>query len=217
MKRKQLPGPVRLRPLPPATLTDNLFGMIFQPAPELAAWTMKTFIAEDATLRNEHHAHLLDASIGFMWASAGYTKGMRRILGQTEDLRMSRGNPWAKARADQQLAAWYGNIPDFLITLDGHHCQTCSEVEFCALVEHELYHIAHLRDEYGTPIFMQSGQPKLGIRGHDVEEFVGVVERYGVGAPDSDVARMVKAATQKPLVSPVGIAHACGTCLIRAA
>ncbi len=220
MKRKKLPGPVRLRPLPPAALTELLFGLAFEPAPDALTWAKNTFITVDAQLHNPHHLHLLDAKIGFMWASAGYSKGMRRILGQTEDLRLAgRGNAWVKGRADQQMCTWFpAGVPDFLITLDGHYCQHCSELEFCALVEHELYHIAHLRDEFGAPMFSRdTGEPKLGIRGHDVEEFIGVVERYGPGDADSDVARMVKAASKKPLVSPVSIAKACGTCLIRAA
>lgn len=215
MARKP-PPPKLLRPYPPQALVDNLFQTRFAPAPELLSWATTTFLDEAAPLHNPEHQHLQIARIGFLWASAGYHKGGRQILGQTEDLRLaSRGNGWQRARAEQQLAEWFGPIPDFLITLDGHYCAECSDAELCALVEHELYHIGHLKDEFGVPQFYRdSGLPKLGIRGHDVEEFVGVTRRYG---PSEDVARLIMAAAKGPEVAPVNIARACGTCQLRAA
>lgn len=110
---------------------------------------------------------------------------------------------------------WYGmNYPDYLITLDASYCAQCSDVDFCALVEHELYHIGHKEDEFNSPKFhKQSGLPVLYIRGHDVEEFVGVVKRYGVGRPEGALAMLVDASKSDPLVGKVDIAHACGTCL----
>lgn len=206
------------RPQPPQDLAERLFGIGFVPAPDLKAWALATFIEEGAPLRNDDHLHLQEANIGFLWASAGYHKRGCRILGQTEDLRQSRGNPWQTARAEQQLADWFGDVPDFLITLDGFFCRSCSDVELCALVEHELYHIAQETDEYGAPKFHRdTGRPKLGLRGHDVEEFIGVVRRYGIGEPDSALARLVIAAARGPDVAAVDIARACGTCLQRAA
>ncbi len=209
MKRKQLPGPVRLRPLPPASLTEPLFGMGFLPAPEVLSFVTDTFLPETGELYNPDHQHLTGASIGFLWASAGYNKSGRHVLGQTEDLRLAmRGNGWQRGRAEQQLAGWFPSIPDFLITLDGEYCQHCTEAEFCALVEHELYQ---------PRFYKESGLPVLAIRGHDVEEFVGVVRRYGVGRADGPLAQLIIAAAKKPELVPVSIARACGTCLIRAA
>jgi hypothetical protein len=52
------------------------------------------------------------------------------------------------------------------------------------------------------------------IKGHDVEEFVGVVRRYGPGA---DVQRLIDAAKAPPEVAKLNIARACGTCLLKAA
>jgi hypothetical protein len=66
-------------------------------------------------------------------------------------------------------------------------------------------------------MFGKDGKPKIAIQGHDVEEFVGVVRRYGVGDPDSSVARMVKAANAKPEVTESMLVGACGTCLARVA
>lgn len=108
------------------------------------------------------------------------------------------------------MIEWFGRVPAFLITLAADYCTTCSDAEFCALVEHELYHIGHAPDAYGAPAFDKEGRPKLRIVGHDVEEFVGVVARYG---PSVDVQRLVKAAGATPAVPRLGVARACGCCL----
>ncbi len=106
-------------------------------------------------------------------------------------------------------------MPGFLITLDAAYCSQCSDTDFCSLVEHEMYHVAQELDQYGAPKFDRaSGKPKLTIRGHDVEEFVGVVARYGAtGAVDV----MVKAAKKGPSVAAGSVSSACGTCLRAAA
>ncbi|WP_371412322.1 putative metallopeptidase [Ensifer sp. NM-2] len=60
-----------------------------------------------------------------------------------------------------------------------------------------------------------TGRPVFVIRGHDVEEFVGIVRRYGADA--AGVRAMVDAANQKPEIARMQIAHACGTCQLRVA
>lgn len=115
------------------------------------------------------------------------------------------------------MREWFGRVPAYLITLDASYCRQCSDTDFCALVEHELYHIAQKRDAFGAPAFTKEGLPKLGIQGHDVEEFVGVVKRYGAGDPDGAIARLARAAANQPEVSRANIAGACGTCLLKVA
>lgn len=78
---------------------------------------------------------------------------------------MFRAGGWQKARQEQQMREWFGDEPTYLITL---------AADYCALVEHELYHITQATDEYRAPKFTQDGLPKLYLSGHDVEEFVGV-------------------------------------------
>ncbi|MGZ8132448.1 putative metallopeptidase [Bordetella bronchiseptica] len=70
--------------------------------------------------------------------------------------------------------------------------------------------LPHLSDKHGSPAFGQDGLLKLGLRGHDVEEFIGVVARYG---QSPEVARMIEAAKGSSQVGAASIAHACGTCL----
>lgn len=196
------------RPQPPATQWSEIV-----PSPELRDWTMDTFIREGGRLRNEDHIHLLDADIGFLWARTGFVKASRLVLGQAEQVAFRAGG-WQKARAEQQMVEWFGDIPDFLITLASDYCAECSDAEFCALVEHELYHIAQELDAFGAPAFIRDGMPKLKLRGHDVEEFVGVVRRYGASP---DVQRLVEAANSRPEVEKINIARACGTCLLKSA
>ncbi|WP_275593268.1 putative metallopeptidase [Rhizobium gallicum] len=87
-------------------------------------------------------------------------------------------------------------MPHFLLTFDAHYASTCSDAEFCALVEHELYHAGQERDAFGAPKFRRDGSPAFGLRGHDVEEFVGVVRRYGADA--AGIRAIVDAPTGHP-------------------
>lgn len=181
----------------------------YQPANGVAEWVQEHILASGGLIHNEDHAHLIDANLVFLWAPGGFTKAMKTVIGQAEEV-MIRVGGWQKGRQEQQLCDWFGRVPSFMITLDASYCAQCSDAEWCALVEHELYHIAQQLDEFGAPKFSKSGLPKLQIRGHDVEEFVGVVRRYGASA---DVHKLVSAANASPELRLGSIAHACGTCL----
>ncbi len=172
------------------------------------------FIESGAELCNEDHKHLNFAKLGALWTNVPNGRAGRRIIGQAERGLPPAGN-WMRGRIEMQLLGWFGEVPDFVLTFDGEYCSQCSDVEFMALVEHELYHCGQERDEFGLPKFTKLGAPKFGIRGHDVEEFVGVVRRYGADA--SGVREMVEAASRLPEVSAVRIAQACWTCRLRVA
>ncbi|WP_336872633.1 putative metallopeptidase [Pseudomonas juntendi] len=200
------------RPIPPADLIEQPF-LTLRPAPDVWEWIQAEILATTGSIHNEEHAHLIDASIGVMWASSSFAKKGRSVLGQAEQL-MIRAGGWQKARQEQQMRGWFGEEPEFLITLAADYCSQCTEAEFCALVEHELYHIGHKLDKYGAPAFGDDGMPKLEMRGHDVEEFVGVVRRYGAS---HDVQQLIDAASRPPEVAKINIARACGTCLLKSA
>ena len=108
------------------------------------------------------------------------------------------------------MVQWFGHIPDYLITLAADYCATCSDADFARLVEHELMHIGQAVDEFGVPRFTKDGMPKVFLRGHDVEEFIGVVKRYGASP---QVKLLVEAASAAPELSCDAIARGCGTCL----
>lgn len=194
------------RPIPPPDLN------LMIPAPEVWAWVEKAILDEQGPLHNPDHLHLEGADIAILWAPEGFKRQGRHVIGQAEMVSFQTSG-WKRLRQEQQMEAWFGRVPAFIITLDAAYVSQCSDVEFCALVEHELYHVAQEVNEHGVPRFTESGAPKLMIRGHDVEEFIGVVARYGVGAPDGAVSRLVQAAKAKPEISGDRVTHACGTCL----
>ncbi|ENV46198.1 hypothetical protein P255_02969 [Acinetobacter brisouii CIP 110357] len=189
----------------------------FEPAnQDLWPWIVETFLYSDSPLYNPDHEHLLSydpPEISFLWAYSTCEAKGGRVHGQTERIMINAGG-WRKGRQEAQYIEWFKEVPDYMITLDARVCQVMSDTDFLALVEHELYHIGHKRDKRGELEFMSSGKPKLFLRGHDVEEFHGVVERYGASP---QVQKMVDLANKGPTISKAKIAHACGTCLLKLA
>lgn len=208
------------RPYPPVNFTGENWLPYTRiiPATEICEWVNQHILSEEGRLHNPDHEHLAnalaDGDVAFMWASSAFEKKGRYVLGQSEQV-MLRAGGWQKARMEQQMHEWFGRIPKFIITLAADYCEQCNDVEFCALVEHELYHIAQATDEFGAPKFnKETGMPVLKLRGHDVEEFVGVVRRYGAS---KDVQEMVDAANRPAEVAHIDVARACGTCMLRLA
>lgn len=67
------------RPMPPASLLElsdlSDFGIRLTPAPEVWEWLQAGVLLFDTgSIHNEEHAHLIDADIRVMWASAAFTK-----------------------------------------------------------------------------------------------------------------------------------------------
>lgn len=203
------------RPYPAPEFVEDFSPYIkLIPASGIHEWVTEKILDGEGSLYNPDHSHLIDADIAFLWAATAFTKQGRTVLGQAEEVMMRAGG-WQKARMEQQMYEWFGRKPDFIITLAADFCMNCSDLEFCALVEHELYHIAQATDEFGAPKFYRdSGLPKLCMRGHDVEEFVGVVRRYGTS---DEVQKLVDAASKPAEVSKINIARSCGTCMMKLA
>lgn len=202
------------RPLPPAHLIGidaALAPPTFEPAPDLLAWLMDTFVAEGAPLNNPDHAHLAMATLGVLWTNVPNSRNGRRIVGQAEFKPPSSSmGKWARARAECQIVGWFGSQPDFMLTFDAEYAARCSDAEFCALVEHELYHCGQGRDEYGAPRFLKSGMPAFEMRGHDIEEFTGVMKRYGAKAAHAEAFAQAAALTAE--VPAERLAMVCGSC-----
>lgn len=133
------------RPYPPVNFTGENWLPYTRliPATEIGEWVNQNILSEDGRIHNPDHAHLVDADVAFMWASGSFSKSGRIVLGQCEQVMMRAGG-WQKSRMEQQMHEWFGRIPKFIITLAADYCEQCNDLEFCALVEHELYHIARL-------------------------------------------------------------------------
>lgn len=203
------------RPRPPTIYSDQHDSPLFVPAPEIIAWARASFVEEDAALQNPDHLHLNSATIGALWTDVGNSRQGRTIIGQAEHGLPPLGK-WQRARMEMQLNQWFGHVPDFVLTFHAPYCMACSDAEFCALVEHELYHCGQAHDQFGAPKFNRStGMPVFEMRGHDIEEFVGVVSRYG--AAPAHVQAFAAAASRAPEISGYRISQVCGTCKLRAA
>lgn len=203
----------RDRPSPREDVRASSGFPVFVPAPEIVDWAVAQFIESGAPLYNEDHQHLNFARIGALWTNVPNGRSGRRIIGQCEAGLPPLGK-WQRGRVEAQLIAWFGAVPDFLLTFDAAYCAECSDAEFMALVEHELYHAGQARDAFGAPKFTREGKPAFTLRGHDVEEFVGVVRRYGAGA--ALIEALIEAASRPPEITRASIAQACGTCLAKA-
>ena len=187
------------------------------PAPAWSSWIFWTLIAADGRLCNEDHAHLRGASTEIVMTNEANTRKGRRILGRAALGDPSGSDAWTKGQRKQQIERWFGDVPDFLLILDGlwihDRALEGDAAAILALLEHELYHCSQEQDEFGMPRFSRAtGKPVWATRSHDVEEFVGVVRRYGAGAPADATAQLVEAAASEPEVAPAKLDGLCGTC-----
>lgn len=205
------------RPIPSTEACDEIADAFFEPAQDLATWAADTFIASGATLQNPDHEFLESAQIGFLWTNVPNARQQRTVVGMAELGPPKPGQgKWVSALQEFQMIQWFGTVPDFKITLYAPFAASLPDIDFCALIEHELYH-CHIQYKDGAPRFRKDGTPVWAIRGHDVEEHIGIVRRYGAGAGAGQAAEFVKAATQIPEVGRAVIARACGTCDLRLA
>lgn len=197
-------------PLPDYGLVNSMH-MQFLPDHDMTQWIHETFINDKSKLYNPEHNHLAHADIGFLWTNVMSKSKGRWVLGTAEKPRTG-SSKWSALRGIYQLEQWFGKVPDFIITVDANYFYDTGNPERCALLEHELYHCAQKKDKYGVPAFsQQTGKPLFEIRGHDVEEFIGVVRRYGAKA--AGVEDLVNAANQEPLIARAAIDGICGTCM----
>lgn len=210
----------QIRPFPPTDFIDQADeeeAIRIVPAPDLKNWVVANFLTLGGPLHNPDHDHIAEmlhdneGFLAFAWASTAYTRAKRMVLGQCEKVMFQQGG-WKKARQEQQMRDWFGFVPIYLITIDASFCEKANDSEFCALLEHELYHIGVERDGDGEIIYSDhTGLPKHYLAGHDVEEFIGVVKRWGA---NENVKRLIEVAKNPPFVSDLDISKCCGNCVI---
>lgn len=100
-----------------------------------------------------YHEHLCTARIGFLFRSEAPVSGGRITLGKAK-----------LVTAEMRVYADY----DFLIWLAKDRYMSMSAEQREALIDHELCHC--LFDE---------AEEKASLRGHDIEEFNCILQRYG--------------------------------------
>lgn len=206
---------ITLRPMPPGHMLEQFAADEFVPALRMASFVERTLLNEESPLWNPDHAHLLGASIGFLWTNVPLKRQQRDIAATAEMPKPPMaGNAWAKAKWAVQMRGWLfdPDATDFLITIDANYANQADDVLFCALIDHELYHCAQKMDEFGGPKFTKDGQPVYGLIGHEVEEFVGIVRRYGAGAGAGMTAQLVEASSWPAEIADVDIRAICGSC-----
>ncbi len=174
-------------PRPPTDLSG------FQAAPEIFDWLHNGILDIHHDNFNEDHLHLRDyrfSEISYMWAAGGYEKKGRRVIGECEQVAFMAGG-WKRERQEDWMRSKLGCIPKYLMTFDAEYCRDCTNNQLAALIDHELYHIAHKKDAYGQPAFGKDGRARLAMAAHDIEEFFGIVDRYGA---DDDIKKMIELA-----------------------
>lgn len=98
-----------------------------------------------------------------------------------------------KPMFDWMMEEKWGYIPDFLVVLDLDYWIEADDTSREILVFHETCHMVQKEDQFGEPMFDKAtAEPKWGLAGHDVEEFIKVVARYGTYS--AELISLVRAA-----------------------
>ena len=128
------------------------------------------------------HAHYKDEEmrVEFLMKTAPLIKAGKQVLG-TMHIPTVQGR--LKDLFEMLLAQFFGQMPQFLVTIDLEWWQEATPLEREALVYHELLHVKQSIDKNGDPAFDMDGNPKFGLVGHDIEAFNAEVERYGAWHP----------------------------------
>lgn len=189
---------------------ENEWHIAFRASLDWSAWIKETFCDPESEMFNEDHHHLAEADIGVLFAFMSNQKKGKRVIGRAQMGEVRGNDEWARALSAEQRYRWFGMIPDFIMTLDATWMDSASNLERCALIEHELFHMAHAVDRFKMPMFQASGKPKWAIAPHDIEEFAGVVRRYGTYS--DELKELIHAASQPSEFDAVQIDGLCGTC-----
>lgn len=189
-------------------------GDAYTPSPDWEAWVRETFIEDGGPLVNHEHEHLRFARIGILLSNETCRTKGKTVLGRAHVGEPAGSDPWQKGLKRDHLTRLFGEVPDFYLLLSAtfiaDRLEEGNTPAVCALIEHELYHCAQdMRD--GMPLFVKAtGKPKWRMRPHDVEEFVGVVRRYGAWSPE--LQALTDAAERGPTLARGKIEGVCGTC-----
>lgn len=121
----------------------------------------------------QHHRHLWEGEANILYL---FTSKERKSKGRITLATAQVANPLHRYLTGKRA---HGEA-DFILIFDASYWRMMEPHQRTALVDHELCHC--IQNEKGDG---------WAIRGHDLEEFTGVIERHGIWLPD--VLRMAKA------------------------
>lgn len=115
------------------------------------------------------HEHLQDARVLYLFTTAQRRRCDRVVLGTAQKANPIQRYLSRKAQevADDEVAF----AADFIILISYLDWQIAGDTEREALVYHELCHCG---------LKVKNGKRTWVLRGHDVEEFAAVIQRYGL-------------------------------------
>lgn len=137
------------------------------------------------------HPHLADAKIAMAW---------RYKWSEDADGRLKLGQARKASDLDNALHGY-----DFIILLnyEALNAAEFTDIQLTALIDHELMHCQVTVDEDGVEKRDEHGRPVWRTRGHDVEEFVEIADRYGAWTCGLEkLAKAALAAKAAPLTAP---------------
>jgi len=146
-------------------------GVAYRPAPEVER-EIRLLVDSDV------HPQLVGIPISACFRSKAKAKRSKIVLATAQ---------LVTGRSAYLAAAMHDGADFYLIEVAEDEWETLSAEQRRALVDHELTHCAGVDPE----------TRKLAIRGHDLEEFVCIVERHG--AWTQDVATFAKSCQQLTL------------------
>lgn len=196
-----------MRPKPPVELDEAKAPLL--PSPELWQFIADNFLEYGGALYNPDHSHLQAATFGCYWAYVPKKKGGNRIFATAELGIPFGGDSWKIAKTNTLYLSSFGIVPDFILTFDAELSLEADDATFCAVVDHELYHCIERLNRWEEPMTDENGNQLWNLRGHDFEQFNGVVRRFGARAAGLETAMQL--AMQPPLMTAQQILGACGT------
>ena len=125
----------------------------FTDAPEVEMIARSLLVSE--------HSELLEAKIRYLFREGDWSTRDKETLGQAQLLT-------GKQHFITKL--------DFVITINKDAWTVLTNNQRIALVDHELSHCCRGEDD-------KFGNPTWYIQGHDVEDFIGVINRHGYWTP----------------------------------
>lgn len=141
----------------------------YRPAPEVAE------IARQLITRVTGHQELVNAPIVYVFRDEASTTRGRTVLGKAR--KISGLNAWLSHPELTPRPGSFSEPGEYFVIEIAHDCwERLDDAQRVALVDHELSHCA-----VG---YTEDGRMQLAMRHHDVEEFLGVLDRNGLWKED---------------------------------